>query len=554
MKDELRLELPLEDRQPAIDPVETLVVPMWRFRYWVVLATILGAGVGFVLSAIQPNTYDSMGKLLVRSGTREEGTTESRVVDSGRSGIQSSRETVSNELHLLANPAVFEKVARDLGPARILAPYDPGRMDEEDSSLLVRGLHRFQSWWFTRQDSVSEGMQHPVDDCPRCTVIAAQALADGLHIQAEPGSSVISVDYTANSADLAAAVVDAFMKDALVHHQAVFTTESSLSFLNEQLTAALAAASKADDALSQQRIQCGFYDVGAQRKHILDDIHGIDTQLTADAARLVELAALSEFFTDMLSKEDPNQKQVVERTLVPNPEHSWLKQRLHELEASRIDLDARKDKTAEQIATEKATIDQQIKTADQDLAKQQEFLDPGKFTQEVPNPRYVHLRDRLDEVKEESTSLHRGAEKRQERLTQLRTEIVKLEQCAPALNVLESDAEQCRQRAAQFLAAREKVGVVNQLDRMNMINLRLVQSANVPLRKSGPRRGRLLLIGGLLGLGFGTVLAFARHHLGRRLRSPADVERVLGSNLIAVVPEVSFETPAAGFARHRAAL
>lgn len=536
MKDDPQFDLSEDAPREAFETVDRLIVPVWRSRIWIVLLACVGLGAGAFMGAIKPNTYDSVGKLLTRAGAREQGSTESTVVGGGGSNVMGQREAIVNELHLLSNPIVFENVARRVGPARIFSAYDPASAGSE-KGLATGWMHEFQSWWFARTSS-ADGPSHAPDLCGACVAKAEEALQRVIEVRPEMGSNVITVIATTNSPELSASLVDAFIAEALVHHQAVFSSENSLTFLDEQVQAAVLETSKADEALSDYRVSCGFYDADSQREHLLTDLNTLDTALATEGARLAALESEEVIVESALAKEAPTLKMTVQGALTPNAEHSRLKQRLLDLGDEILTLEGSRDLTAQQIKDRRAILNQQIQASQAELSSQPEFLDPGVTISEVPNTRYVRLRDRLDDIRAEEVSLRSSSQKHVERLTHVRGQLVSLERCGPNLRLLQTTATQNKARLDKFLAAREHVGVMDLLDSVNMINLRPLQAATLPLTKSGPRRGRLVMIGGVLGLAIGLGLAFLRQSLDRRVRTTEDVERVLGTAVLGVVPNV----------------
>jgi uncharacterized protein involved in exopolysaccharide biosynthesis len=210
-----------------------------------------------------------------------------------------------------------------------------------------------------------------------------------------------------------------------------------------------------------------------------------------------------------------------------------------------LKLDATRDLTTQELEARRSTLKHQIEAAQAELDAMPEMLQPGTTVQESVNPRYTRLREELDGIMEEAVSLRSSLTKKVERQTFLQGKLVSLERCGPALHLLETAADENKKKLDSFLAARSKVGVLELLDSVNMINLRPLQSATIPLTKSGPRRGRLVLIGGLLGLAAGMGLAFLRQTLDRKVRTTQDVGRVLGTPVLGVVPDLRRKGPRA---------
>ena len=67
-------------------------------------------------------------------------------------------------------------------------------------------------------------------------------------------------------------------------------------------------------------------------------------------------------------------------------------------------------------------------------------------------------------------------------------------------------------------------------------NIRVVEPATVPASPIRPRKRLIWLLSAISGLGLGVGVAFLADSLDRRVRSPEDIERVLGVPILGVVP------------------
>jgi exopolysaccharide transport family protein len=78
---------------------------------------------------------------------------------------------------------------------------------------------------------------------------------------------------------------------------------------------------------------------------------------------------------------------------------------------------------------------------------------------------------------------------------------------------------------------------------------RVVTFASSPFLPSSPKIGLSLALAGVCGLGFGVLLAFAREQLNRRIHTRAQIEELLNTSCLAVLPEVKNEKGAQAFHR-----
>ena len=92
------------------------------------------------------------------------------------------------------------------------------------------------------------------------------------------------------------------------------------------------------------------------------------------------------------------------------------------------------------------------------------------------------------------------------------------------------------------------------MDQLEMSNLRRIEEATLPSQKEGPMRGKLLVLGILLGGVAGCGLALGKNLLDHRLHDVADVEAVLGTPVLALLPEPPPPPEGQPRAQRRAAL
>jgi succinoglycan biosynthesis transport protein ExoP len=70
-----------------------------------------------------------------------------------------------------------------------------------------------------------------------------------------------------------------------------------------------------------------------------------------------------------------------------------------------------------------------------------------------------------------------------------------------------------------------------------------VISFATPGTKSSPKIGLTLILAALSGLGMGIMAGFAREHMSRQIRTRAQLERLLGTNCLAVIPSFASRLP-----------
>src|SRR5262245_46710008 len=216
---------------------------------------------------MQANSFTSSGTLLLRSGARETATAESTVAGRESQDLRPF-DFLANEIQILSHRDAFHRVIEKVGVDRLLEAYDPSAADNEDTWVLSRALHWLQSWWFANDDEQSASPA-------KREFLALKKLTTDLTLRAS-GSSVIRVSCEAHTAELAKAIVDAFLAAAEEHHRQVFSNRTSFEFLTVMEKQSREAAAAATERLLQFKREHGIFDLGAQRTAMIADIDKLE--------------------------------------------------------------------------------------------------------------------------------------------------------------------------------------------------------------------------------------------------------------------------------------
>ncbi len=528
----------IEGTPASVDPRRALLLPLWRGRKLVLALTLLGIAGGVLYGSIRPNSYRSVGKLMIRAGAREELTPEMSVTGNASGYGMGGRNVVNDELHLLSAMQVFEEAARIVTPAEVFRPYDPSELDRADTSAVLALFHGWQSWWFRNASGPSDLPKHPIDECDECRRAAAQAMARNLSLQAEPGSNVITVSYTTHDAQLAQKVVAAFLEAAIAHHRKIYETNTTLEFLGGHMEQSLRDLTTAENDFTNFKTECGVFDFENQQRTLITEIQLLEGQTSQDQARLEELRARTTELNTLVASFPATIEERTEHNPQPNPDRTVLKQRIFTLQDSLAALERRVVGTSHERDVERDQLTQQLENANKALLEQPEFVDAGPSVRVLPNPRRERLTQLLDDGRTELSALEAASTVRSGHLTDLRARLQSLAQCEPRFHSLEVTSTEARRRYEGFRSTHERASLMGSMDQLEMSNLRRIQEASLPNEKEGPLRGKLLLLGVLLGGVAGCGLAFVRQLFDHRLHDATEVEQLLGLTVLGVFPQL----------------
>jgi len=532
------MESPEEGAQAPVDPRRVVLLPLWRGRYLVLAATLLGVMGGVLSGIISPNSYLSVGKMIFRAGAREEQTLEMSVTGGGGGYGMGSRNVVMDELHLLSAPQVYEEAARIVTPAEVFKSYDPSARDDADTPGLQALFHRWQSWWFRTSADSGEQIDHKIDSCDRCCRLAGLALARSLMPLAEPGSNVISVSYITHDPQLAQKVVAAFLEAAIAHHRKIYQTTPALEFLSGQMETALKKLTDAENEFTNFKTGCGVYDFENQQRTLIGELQMLDGQTAQDQARLEELRDRKKALGLLVASLPKEIEQQVLTNPVANPERTMLQQSLNTLQDNLSAVERRTTGTSHERELERQQILQRIESTKQRLLEESPFADAGPSLQRIINPELVRRKQELDDLQVDLSGLEAAAAIHSAQLEDGKKRLTLVAQCGPTFLSLQAKSSIARTDFEGFRKIYDGLKLIGSMDPTEMGNLRRIQDATLPNDKEGPRRGKLVLIGLLLGGVAGCALAFAKNMLDHRLHDAVDVETLLGTGVLAVIPRL----------------
>jgi uncharacterized protein involved in exopolysaccharide biosynthesis/Mrp family chromosome partitioning ATPase len=509
---------------PALGP---LLLALLRSRRLVAALCVSGGLVGLLAGLMRPNSYTSTGTLLLRSGARETETAESAVAGRDPRDVRPF-EVLANEIEILSHRDTFRRVVEKVGVDRILEVYDPAGEDTADTSWLSRALHGLQSWWFQ-----SSSRELAAATPQRREFLALQTLMRHLGL-APVGSSMIRVDYDAHTPALAKEVTDAFLAAAEEHHRQVFSNRTSLDFLTSVEQKARASAAAADAAMLAFKDEHDIFDLAFQRTRLMADLAELQTQQTAGQEALAACERRCEAVRAMLADVPPFEDVPADTPPIPNPEYVALLEQLTALRAQEVAARAGADRAEMQRSL--AAVATLVKEVEQRLRNVAPTLPGPKGTQALRNPRYDRLRAQLDVDEPRAVELRAADEGRRGRMAKLRARLEELDKIAARHARLQEDVQKHEADRKRFVESRQKFELLNLLDEHKLSNLEILEAGDLPVEKSGPRRGMWAISGAVLGLLLGLCLALARHRFGSQVHGAQDLEAA-GVDVLGVVPE-----------------
>jgi len=460
------------------------------------LAVVLGTA---IVSWLLPNKYESRIKILVKNQRVDVAITP-EATGGAPIGVEGevSENAINSEIELLTSRDLLSQVVKETGLDQAPRP----------------------SFW-KKPASAAERIEKATAD-----------LAKDLVITPVKKANVISISYSANSPEIAAAVLQKLGELYLEKHLQLHHLTGASDFFRDkadQYESQLHAAEKQLTSFQQDNNLV----VLAQQKDLT-------LQKTAEAkSKLLESEAALNEATNRIRRIEQQLASTPARIITQSKSipAQYSAERLNtmlvELQNRRTQL-LTKFRPDDRLVRE---VDEQIRTTRDALARAETQTATEQATD--LNPLRQTLETELSRARLEQT----GAQARRDTLVrQLRDyegALRKLEGDTTAHNDFQRQVKEAEENYALYAKKREEARIADELDRQKITNVSIAEAPAVPRIPASPNRPLNLVLGifvaGVLCLG----LVFSAEILGSTVHTPRQLEALTGATVLATVPENS---------------
>lgn len=521
-----------EGGSPPIDPKVLLLYGAWRSKVWIAGTILVGTVLGLAAGAALPNVYTSHARLDYRPGKAELQNAEAAAgIEDG--GLRHSVPGMENERLILDDTRVFEKIARQIGPERILATPDPTQYDDE-AGVLGRMWHQFQA---SMVGFVHKGMEGDPKS-PKAVRAAARSLQDRTKLLPVPGASIFTVSFDGYSKQDAHSTANLIVEAFVNRHQEHYSLEAAYEATTERASQAREIYNRKSQEYRDHTGICGFVDIEGQRTSVVEEISECRRSLTSLEGRLDSVTAGLAETQLQLETIDETVESESPAVFALNPLWASLNESKIEKETERALLSS--DGSTLVARDTRRKLDDQILTLQRQMDDLEQMVEvaPAHVTNSV-NSLYWDTLNRVHEQEAEKVSLvaeigstERALRKAQEMLDQIGI-------CQDAHTRHDSEISRAKARWDRANSQADIQEALVGLGQEGKANLSVLSAPSIPLGKSGPSRVKHLAGGLGVGLVFGLFLAVLRQLLDKNVRYPETVEKSIGVRVLGVVPEAS---------------
>jgi uncharacterized protein involved in exopolysaccharide biosynthesis len=470
--------------------VRNFLTILFKHKYKIIAVSLTIISLVTAASFMLPPTYEASSSLMVKFG--REYVYRSEVDDMRPPVIQFNREeSINSEIEILKSRDLLEKVISALGMERIYP--DLTANPPKNITLMDAAVLRFQKR------------------------VSAKSITK---------SNVIQVSFQHESPQVAAMVVNKLVEFFKEKHLEIFS-ESRASFLGKQLAIYRQNLDKSEETLVAFKQEHNLVSLEEQRLLLLKQRVELDTDLKNaenQTTQFEEKISSLKLQMKKISENIPLYQETERYEIIDDAKGELLSLQLKEQkllgkhnENSRLVVNVRKE-----IALVKNFLDQQEKEI------------KGKV-RIGKNSVYQEIEKEMIQTKAELSSFEAKMKTLRVQIASLDNEIKELDRQEKDLRQLERERALNEENYQTYMKKLEESRITAEMDQEKMVSVRVIQTATVPAKPVKPNKRLNIILGVVLGISSGLLVAFSSEYFGQRVSSPEMAESRLELPVLATV-------------------
>ncbi|MBI3785542.1 MAG: GumC family protein [Deltaproteobacteria bacterium] len=460
-------------------------------RRWKAVLSVIATGVvvSGMLAFLEKPTFQANAKLMVTSERAR--ITVSPDPHSGSTVERVTDQDLNSEVALLQSPGLLREV---LEPHR-------ARIEQEGQASLLAGLRNKIGTPVRRLFSAKTQSSNVFDEW-------MASISHRLAVEAIKGSNLIEISFEGGDPKWVATLINDLAQHHVDRHARLNQQSAALEFLEQQRQLLSEKVRQAEAALSEFSRREGVDASSAQRTALRARVAELESTMASAEVAQAEANAGAEPSHGITMPAAANGGSELGAGLTQDPLQG-IRGRINELRLQRADLASRLAPTSLKLQM----FDQQITEAEQLLKKESKRASQERVT--IAKARTDALKALLE--------------------TQ-RAKLRHLDQIAPEGDRLEQDLTSAREAFLTYSKKVEEARFSNALDQSHIVNVSVVESAEVPSIPRPSRKSLTLLLGAIMSLAAGLGLALLLDRLDPTVETAVTAERVSGFKILAEIP------------------
>ena len=520
-----------EDSSP-FDMKVLLLYGAWRSKTWLAITIGLGAALGFLYAASQPNYYVSRARLDYRPGLVEVQNAEDAAgIDDPN--LRKGYPGMMNELIVLNDPSVFERIAEQLGPKEVLQAPDPTAQDA-NAGLVTKLWHNFQGLLVGLS---YKDLEKDKEGSPLALRAASESLKGRTTIADIPRSSVIEVSFKGWSREQAQEYNEVLVQALIDRHREHYNVRRAYDKNKERTQDYYEVYARSAEQYQEHKALCGFVDIDQQKQATILLMQEYERELASKRATREEVIKKLEKARSQLDLVDEYVEEITPPQLQQNPRYRSVFDELVELENELSVIDGQ-TMAREQREISRRELQSKIEALEDRMADVPQYIEAAPAARkQIPNSVYADLLARINELESDDAGTGAGIQRLEQ---DLRAQQGKLDRIAVCENIHTRHKAEITAKKDAWEGLQRKTELQRNLADLGddgQANLLQLSPPTLPKGKGGPQRIKPLGLGLLGGLLLGLAAAVLRQLLDPSVRYPETVEKTLGVKVLGVVPD-----------------
>ena len=491
--------------EPAL-PIQEITALLWRRRSLIAVVFAVGLVTVIVLAWLQPPMYRAVAKLMVTSARA---TITVSPDANERPRVQPVTEAdLSAEVAMLSSTSLLGEVLEPYGERVAQAPSAFGRITRallyplSIPSRIYRDIHGVPPD-SALDERVSSALPH-------------------LSVAGVGRSNLIEVAYEDRRPEWAAELVNNLVSHHVERHVRMNQEASAQQFYETQRELLTGTLRSAETALRTFYEREGIAATGAGLPALRDRVVQLETALADAQTELAENSAEADYLGHAMTTL-PTQAGA---PAGPQSSTGLIKNRIVELELQRS-----------QLLTQYAPTSMKMSDLDRQIVEARRLLEEEKRgAGDVGDPTRQTLVGNLTKTQARTAALQARVTALRQQLVGGRTSLAHLDSIASEQERLEQEVEAAKQSLATYLKKAEEARFSNALDESRIVNVTVVERANVPRAPMRSKRTLTILLGAVVSLAAGLGVAFLRDRVDPSVKSGSEARRISGLPLLAEIP------------------
>ena len=460
----------------------------------VVFVSLLVTAISCGLLLALPNKYGSDGLMYVRLGRGAVSVDPTAHNPGSGVSIQETRSAeVMSVAEMIASREIAERAVSDIGVEEITKPRSWIDRFAQVAANLIESSKSSGSMWGPEYDVQIKREE------------AIARVRNWLRVEVPKNGYTVAISANGPDPFLVQAITQSVMNHYKNFHVEAHRSDGSLEFFENQVEESRQSAVQSREALQIARSNAGWTSIESAEDTLRQRLVALEIALDETLSNLA----------DSQQRRDSLKKQLVAT-------QEWIPTEITKgvanvaSDSMKTQLFGEQVEESEQLATLKPEhprfrLLQEKMTRSQDIVADEAI--ERELTREALNPLWQQLESEFSLASAKAEGLQSKSESLRESLQNGREELLRLNKDAVAITRLKWEADIAEETLLDHARKLEEARVIYELDRKNMSDVSVVQDASLNLKKVGPPRALLAVIGAFLGIALGTFQAILRHPL-----------------------------------------